>query len=65
MTNEFVWVVGFNRVTGKRETFVCCSSNNSKFYEELYIGEGYDVKILNGDEVDELIKQEKKENHLS
>lgn len=55
---ENVWVIGFDKETGKREKFICCPKNNSKFYQELYIGEGYDVKVLNDDEVDELIETE-------
>lgn len=60
MTDESVWVIGFNKETGIREVFVCCPKNNSKFYEELYIGDGYNAKILTGDQVDELIEMENK-----
>lgn len=56
---ESVWVIGFNKDTGKREKFTCCPKNNSKLYEEMYLGEGYDVKILTNEEVDELIESEK------
>ena len=59
MIEESVWVIGFDKETGLREKFVCCPKNNSKFYQELYIGEGFDVKILAGEEVDKLIEAEK------
>lgn len=59
MVNESVWVIGFNKNTGEREKFICCPKNNSKFYEELYLGEGYNVRILTDEEVDKLIEAEK------
>lgn len=53
---EYVWVIGFNKKTGAREKFICCPKNNSKFYEELYLGENYDVRIITEKEVDGFIK---------
>lgn len=59
MAMESVWVIGVNKETGNRDKFVCCPKNNSKFYEELYLEEGYNVMILTNDEVDDLIESEK------
>lgn len=60
MIDEYVWVIGFDKETGAREKFICCHKNNSKFYEELYLGENYDMKVLTDKEVDVLIESENK-----
>lgn len=57
---ESVWVIGFNKDTGVREKFVCCSKNNCKFYESAYCDGGYDVRVFTGKEIDELIDKESK-----
>ena len=62
MTNESVWVIGFNKETGIREKFTCCQNRSAKFYEELYRGDGYNVMILSGEEVDDMIESEKSNN---
>ena len=60
MVDEYVWIIGFDKESGIRKNFTCCPKNNARFYEELYIGDGYDVKILTGKELDDLIETENK-----
>ncbi len=60
MNSDSVWVIAFDKATGERVAFTCCKENNSKFYKELYEADGYDVEVLNDDQVDELIKMENK-----
>ena len=53
-----VWVIAFDKVTGERAAFTCCKESSSEFYKQLYEGDGYAVKVLNDNQVDELIEVE-------
>lgn len=54
MVGNSVWVLAFDK-SGNVATFTCCPKNNSRFYEEQYLAEGYDVRVCTTDEVDALI----------
>lgn len=56
---ESVWVLAYDKATGKRENLTCCPKNNARFYEEKYLMEDYAVEVLTDEEVDELIEKEK------
>lgn len=58
---ESVWVVGFDKNTGKKEVFTVCPKSNANFHAEVYAGKGYDVKIMTPDEVDAMLEKEKQD----
>lgn len=56
---EQMWVVAFDKNTNERKDFVCCPKNNTKFYEEKFIMDGYDTKVMTNDELDKMIEDGK------
>lgn len=64
MESNSLWVIAFDKQTGKRANFAVCPKNNARFYEEKYLMEGYNVGVYTSDEVDELIEQEKREGKM-
>lgn len=60
--SDSVWVIAFDKETGKRAGFTCCPKKNSLLYKEKYLMEGYDVRMYTDDELDSLIEQERKAN---
>lgn len=55
MVRKSVWVIAIDKDTGDMVNFTTCSKNNSAFYKELYIMDGYNVEIMTDEEVDDLI----------
>lgn len=61
MGGKYVWVIGYNKLTGEREKFIRCSENNSLFHKSLYESEGLNVSILTSEELDALVESKKSE----
>lgn len=58
MESNSLWVIAFDKQTGKRANFTVCPKNNARFYEGKYLMEGYNVGVYTSDEVDSLIRSE-------
>lgn len=59
MENQYVWVIPFDKETGERVGFVRCGKSSASFHAENYKIDGYDVKIMNDEEIETLIEHEK------
>ena len=53
---ERVWILAFDKVTGERMNFASCPKQNAAFYSTKFEMEGYDVKVMAQEEIDEYVK---------
>lgn len=51
---ERLWVIAFDKATGKMAEFTSCPKNNAAFYRETYLLKGYDAGVYTWDEVEKL-----------
>ena len=51
---ERLWVIAFDKTTGKMAEFTSCPKNNAAFYRETYLFKGYDAGVYTWDEVEKL-----------
>lgn len=58
MATNNVWVIGFDKESGRYEDFCCCPEQDAVLYERLYEDKGYRVEIMTREEIKHFVADE-------